>query len=417
MQARKISVASAVVVGLALGACTSSSTLKDTSWFVVNLNSQSVIPDTQITLNFENGTLNGTDGCNRYSTSYTVNGAKFTVNKDVATTMMACPEPIMQQASAYITALTQAATYRIDGQQLTLLDASGKTLATFTKQNSELGGTSWIVTGYNNGKQAVVSVVIGSKLTADFSADGKLSGSAGCNNYTATYAASGKSIKIGPAASTRKMCADPAGVMEQETQFLKALETAATYHIDGNQLELRTTDGALAFTCTRTSPKEVPGNETAPGKDPENAAYLFEGEAITLVSGTAEKELAPGSASKQVTRYFGNAVEIDLNSDGLMDSAFLLVQDSGGSGTFYYVVSALKTAGGYLGTNAILLGDRIAPQLTFIDPDNPSQFVVSYGDRLADEPMSSQPRQMVSRTFKIDDGLLLEVVTSPTQTP
>jgi heat shock protein HslJ len=361
--------------------------------------------------------MGGSDGCNRFGGTYLVNGDKLKFDKNIVKTLMGCQQDILKQGDDFTTALTQTAAFRNDGQTLTLLDGFGKTLATFTAQSTKLGGTQWVVTGYNNGKQAVVSVIIGSELTADFSADGTLSGSAGCNNYTATYAASGKSIKIGPAASTRKMCADPAGVMEQETQFLKALETAATYHIDGNQLELRTTDGALAVTCTRTLPKELPSNEAAPGRDPENATYLIEGEAITLVKGIAEKELTPGSASKQATRYFGNAVEIDLNSDGLMDSAFLLVQGSGGSGTFYYVVAALKTAGGYWGTNAIFLGDRIAPQLTFIDPDNPSRFVVSYGERRADEPMSSKPTQMVSRTFRIDDGLLVEVVTPSTQTP
>lgn len=231
---------------------TQSMPLNDTSWVLVTLNSQPVMSDKPVTLNFEGGKINGTDGCNRYSTSYTVNGARFTASKEIITTTMACPEPIiMQQAAAYITALAQAATYNSDGQQLRLLDASGKTLAAFTAQSGKLGGTSWIVTGYNNGKQAVVSVAIGSKLTADFSADGKLSGSAGCNNYTAAYEASGRSIKIGPAASTRKMCADPAGVMEQETQYLKALETAATYRVEGNQLELRTAAGALAVTFER----------------------------------------------------------------------------------------------------------------------------------------------------------------------
>ncbi len=46
---------------------------------------------------------------------------------------------------------------------------------------------------------------------------------------------------------------------------------------------------------------------------------MIEGEAVTLVNGVAEKELAPGSASKQVTSYFGNEAAIDLNSDGLME--------------------------------------------------------------------------------------------------
>jgi len=38
--------------------------------------------------------------------------------------------------------------------------------------------------------------------------------------------------------------------MEQEAQYLKALSTAATYRLDGNRLELRTTAGALAVTLS-----------------------------------------------------------------------------------------------------------------------------------------------------------------------
>jgi len=161
---------------------------------------------------------------------------------------------------------------------------------------------------------------------------------------------------------------------------------------------------------SKGAPTEVIGSTTALGKDSKNATYLIEGKGITLVNGLAEKALAPGSASKQVTRYFGNEAKIDLNSDGVMDSALLLVQENGGSGSFFYVVAALKTANGYSGTNAILLGDRIAPQSTSVDPKNSTQFVVSYGERQKGQPMSSQPTQMVSKTFKIKDGSLVEIV-------
>jgi heat shock protein HslJ len=175
-----------------------------------------------------------------------VNGNKITIDPNIATTMMACEEPVMQQAGAYTAALAQAATFQNDGKQLTLIDKSGKELATFSAQSSELGGTAWVVTSYNNGQEAVVSVITGSELTAIFSTDGKLSGSAGCNQYTTSFETSGNSIKIGPAASTRMMCAEPAGVMEQEAQFLKALESAATYRIEGDQLAFRTADDAMA---------------------------------------------------------------------------------------------------------------------------------------------------------------------------
>ncbi|MBN1579729.1 MAG: META domain-containing protein [Anaerolineae bacterium] len=115
----------------------SNAPLNDIGWLLDNLNGQTVISNTQITLDFENGALNGSDGCNQYSGSYTADGERITVNNNIATTMMACAEPIMQQASVYITALTQATAYKVAGQQLTLLDAGGKTLAIFIQQSRE----------------------------------------------------------------------------------------------------------------------------------------------------------------------------------------------------------------------------------------------------------------------------------------
>ncbi len=251
MNTRNTLIALTIVAGLLLAACVpvpsaAPRTLAGTDWVLATLNGQAALPDTQVTIRFEDGQLGGTDGCNRYSTSYTVNGAQLKLDKNVISTMMACAEPIMGQAAAYIAALIQAATYTIEGGQLTLLDAGGKALATFTRQSTGLAGTAWVVTGYNNGQQAVVSVIAGSQLTADFGVDGTLSGSGGCNTFTATYEVSGTTIKIGPIGSTRMACADPAGVMAQETQYLLALATAATYAREGNRLELRTADGALA---------------------------------------------------------------------------------------------------------------------------------------------------------------------------
>jgi hypothetical protein len=162
---------------------------------------------------------------------------------------------------------------------------------------------------------------------------------------------------------------------------------------------------------------QAPTTGTTYVVNPQNATYLVDGKEVTLVNGVSEQEAAPGSATKIVTKYFGNAVEIDLNSDGLMDSGFLLTQDGGGSGTFFFVAAALNTGSSTQGTNTILLGDRIAPQSTNVDPNNPVQFVVNYMERKLSDPMSAPPSVAVSRTFKLDNGKLVEVGTPPTQTP
>ena len=96
-----------------------------------------------------------------------------------------------------------------------------------------------------------MSVFAETKLTAVFGKSGSLSGFAGCNDYNATYKATAPKISIGPVASTRKHCEEPAGVSDQESSYLAALETAATYRVEGSRLELRTADGALAVELHR----------------------------------------------------------------------------------------------------------------------------------------------------------------------
>jgi heat shock protein HslJ len=224
--------------------------LAGSAWLLETLGGQPPAPDTQITLGFEADTLAGSDGCNRYRGSYRTDGDTISVDENIVSTMMACPEPAMQQASAYLAALKQAATFKLEGERLTLLDAAGAPLATFVAQSSELSGTAWVVTGLNNGKQAVVSTLAGTELTLEF-ADGQLGGSAGCNAYTSTYEVAESSLTIGAVAATKKLCAEPAGVMDQEAQFLQALATAATYRVEGDKLEIRTADGALAVSATR----------------------------------------------------------------------------------------------------------------------------------------------------------------------
>jgi heat shock protein HslJ len=254
MQTQKFLGVLMTIVGLTLASCAtstpladSSESLRNTRWSLVTLPNQPLVADTLITLNFDNDKMTGSDGCNRYHTAYTLNADKLNINKNVASTMMACPEPIMRQASSYIGALTQATGYKIEGQQLTLLDAEDKPLAAFKKQRVELNGTSWRVTNINNGKQAVTSLIKDSKLTANFGSNGHLNGSAGCNNYNASYQVTNQNIKIGVILTTKMMCSEPDDIMSQEMQFLAALKTTATYQIDGKRLELRTAEGALAI--------------------------------------------------------------------------------------------------------------------------------------------------------------------------
>jgi len=68
--------------------------------------------------------------------------------------------------------------------------------------------------------------------------------------------------------------------------------------------------------------------------DPKNCEYAVDGKNVKLTNGYNEQETTPDSASKIITRYFGNETTGDFNGDGLSDVAFLLTQELGGSGLF-----------------------------------------------------------------------------------
>jgi len=244
----------ALLAGCAGMAAGDAPDLDGTAWVLSSLGGRAIPSDGAATARFAGGRIQGGDGCNRYSMPYERSGATLKFGDRGVSTMMACPPDRMQQAQAFTAALAGTRSYRVEGGRLQLLGADGAVLASFTPQSQSLSGTNWKVTGFNNGRQAVVSPLTGTELTLAFSNDGRYSGSGGCNNFNGAFSAQGSKVGFGPAAATRRMCAQPAGVMEQEQQYLKALQTAVTASFEGDRLELRTADGALAATLARQKP-------------------------------------------------------------------------------------------------------------------------------------------------------------------
>ena len=237
--------------GSAVSAASEAATLDGTAWVLAALPGRALVKGSSVTLSFEGGRVSGSDGCNRYTSPYSADGAKLRIEPNAAATLMACAQDLTDQAAAFRAALTKTATFRVESEKLTLLSSDGPVAAVFAAQNQSLTGTTWRVTGLNNGRQGVVSVLDGSSLTMEFAADGKLTGSAGCNRFHASYTHEGAKMSISAAAATRRTCVKPEGVMEQEHQLLKALETVSTARAEGDRLELHAADGALAVELVR----------------------------------------------------------------------------------------------------------------------------------------------------------------------
>jgi heat shock protein HslJ len=224
--------------------------LDGTSWVLASIPEKTLANGSPATISFSEGRASGTDGCNRFTMGFTTNGSQIQFPTQPAGTLMACPPGVQEQAQWFIQAVTSAQSFHVADGRLTLLDANGKELATFIEQRQELAGTAWNATGINNGRQALVSLVADSTVTLNFGTDGTVFGSAGCNSFNSGFEQSGGTVKFKPAATTRKMCPDPA-VMEQEQAFLNALVASTSVQLEGGQLVFRDAGGAMQVTATK----------------------------------------------------------------------------------------------------------------------------------------------------------------------
>ena len=198
----------------------------------------------------DDGSLGGSTGCNSLMGTYEQDGSSLSITTD-GLTMMACMGDLAVQEDAVLKALAQVTSFETT-TGLTLLSDSGDVLLTYGAGITDLAGTTWQATGINNGAGGVVSDDTTAGVTIAFADDGTVSGSGGCNTFTAPYSTSDDDqIGIGPVAATRMACEEP--VMATEQQFFTALENSATYTVSGTSLNLRDADGATQVTFTLTS--------------------------------------------------------------------------------------------------------------------------------------------------------------------
>jgi putative lipoprotein len=95
--------------------------------------------------------------------------------------------------------------------------------------SGSLWGTAWVL--QDLGGTAVADQV---QATLQFPDEGKVAGSGSCNRFFGSVQVSGQSITFGALGSTRMACAE--AVMAQEGAYLKALQNAERYTIEGSSL-------------------------------------------------------------------------------------------------------------------------------------------------------------------------------------
>jgi heat shock protein HslJ len=97
--------------------------LNGTSWTLVELNYDTpVLADAEVTINFVDGQISGVGGCNNYNSSFSLgedNPFVMTLSP-VVSTKKACPDPMLDVETAYLTALENVAQWGYEFGDLAL---------------------------------------------------------------------------------------------------------------------------------------------------------------------------------------------------------------------------------------------------------------------------------------------------------
>ncbi len=154
-----------------------------------------------------------------------------------------------------------------------------------------------------------------------------------------------------------------------------------------------------------SSPKHMAASPDHQGAvSPLSSTYHIDDQDVTLSNGSFEQSVE-GSSGTFETKLFGEPVYGDLNGDGVNDAISFLYQETPGTGIFFYAVATINVNGSYVGTNAIFLGDRIAPQNITISK---GVAAANYATRKDSDPMTTDPSVGVTKYVKIEGLKLVE---------
>ena len=111
---------------------------------------------------------------------------------------------------------------------------------------------TWTLHSYADSGGVLVPAVNGIPVTARFGIDGNVSGSAGCNEYNASYTTQDLAISISPPVITGRYCENPL-IMRQESAYLDDLSKAVEIRVNESNLNLydKTGKPVLTFGATQ----------------------------------------------------------------------------------------------------------------------------------------------------------------------
>lgn len=200
------------------------------------------------------GLVLGSTGCNDYNAPYVANLKELKVNLPFKTNNSECPQDFWEQEQQFFLGLNSASTYRILGDSLQIPYDEGRQSLNFVATVPVVEPGEGALTPLNGTRWWLVTigpktVLPGTQTTAEFAINpdgetGQISGSSGCNTYNTEITGV---LRVGPVATTKLFCAEPAGLMDQEFEYLESLASANSFAKVNNQLLISTQKGLLVF--------------------------------------------------------------------------------------------------------------------------------------------------------------------------
>lgn len=210
--------------------------LNGTEWQLNAMRGKPIPQGTRVTLSFTGGEAGGYGGCNWYGGPFTRSGSTIQF-KEMTATQRGCGSPRGSQETEYLRLLHNSPfEYQIDGDRLTLREASGATALEFTRipalamNPADLAGTRWQLAK--------------SPVTLELGRD-TMRGFGGCRDFTGTYSAKGDKIRFTSLAMTQMECGKGLEAQRAEENFTTDLSETERYRLTGTSLELTTSPGRV----------------------------------------------------------------------------------------------------------------------------------------------------------------------------
>ena len=324
--------------------------LENTSWVLDAAGPESSLKPSiaghKPTIDFSEGDLSGSTGCNSYFGLYTYDTNGSLDISGLGNTEMACPEPgVMEQEQLFLDTLRAAGSYRVVSGKLRI--RGGGNLLVLSRPGAapvptpppteeepepepeeeeepepevqpELKNTDWELKAYGE-PGSLTTAIPGKEPTLHF-ATNDMNGHGGCNSFFGSYDSdTDGSLEFSGISVTMMYCTNQ-GIRDQEKAYIDALELAETYRVVDDELHIEGGGRLLIFEEGEEEPEEQPPLKNTSW---ELVAYGEPGNLTTPISGkepTLEFDTTDLGGNTGCNSYFGDYTS---DTDGSLEVSSL----------------------------------------------------------------------------------------------